>query len=88
MAYVLVWSSALAAIAFGSLISTFVCSMTKLAQIMKNITSCNTRSSSGVKFGSHFSRAAVTHGSQWSGVSGQWTVNRRRPETREGSAVG
>ena len=48
-------SSALAANASGSLISTFVWSMTKLAQSMKNITSCNTRSSNGVKFGSHLS---------------------------------
>ena len=50
-------------IARGSLISALVCSSTKFAQIMKNMTSCNTRSSSGVKFGSY--GALLTH-PKWS----------------------
>src|SRR5260370_14236438 len=36
----------------GSLISSLICSVTKLTHIMKNISSCNTTSSSGVRLGS------------------------------------
>jgi hypothetical protein len=41
--------------ASGRTIDSFTCSITKFAQTMKNMTSCRTRSSSGIRFGSHLS---------------------------------
>src|SRR5207253_18333 len=44
-----------AEIASGSLIVSLTCSITKLAQTMKNMTNCSTMSSIGTRFGSHLS---------------------------------
>ena len=55
MTFVSFLSSALATIDSGSLIDSLTCSITKLAQTMKNMTNCKTMSSIGTRFGSHLS---------------------------------